>query len=62
VSGHPLLTAAARAAVKQWIYEPALIAGEPVRVEIPIEVPYHIGPDLVPTPRGKPDPEDQKRT
>ena len=32
LSGHPLLADAAIAAVKQWVYKPTLLNGEPVEV------------------------------
>jgi protein TonB len=38
ISGHPLLARAAAEAVKQWIYKPTLLNGEPVEVIAPIEV------------------------
>jgi protein TonB len=38
VSGHPMLTAAALDAVRQWIYSPTLLNGEAVEVIAPIEV------------------------
>lgn len=38
VSGHPMLTAAALDAVRQWLYSPTLLNGEPVEVIAPIEV------------------------
>ncbi len=38
VSGHPMLTAAALDAVRQWVYSPTLLNGEPVEVIAPIEV------------------------
>jgi protein TonB len=38
VKGHPLLVAAALAAVKQWIYQPTLLNGEPVDVSTTIDV------------------------
>ncbi|MEO8128795.1 MAG: energy transducer TonB [Bryobacteraceae bacterium] len=38
LDGHPLLVGAALAAVKQWIYQPTLLNGEPVDVMAPIEV------------------------
>jgi protein TonB len=38
VEGHPLLVAAAVAAVRQWLYVPTLLNGEPVEVIAPIEV------------------------
>ena len=38
VSGHPLLAAAAEEAVKQWVYRPTLLNGEPVEVVTQIDV------------------------
>jgi protein TonB len=38
VSGHPLLVAAAQAAVTQWVYKPTLLNGEPVEVVTQIDV------------------------
>lgn len=38
LSGHPMLVKAALDAVKQWIYQPTLLNGEPVEVNAPIEV------------------------
>ena len=38
VSGHPMLTSAALDAVRQWVYSPTLLNGEPVEVIAPIEV------------------------
>jgi protein TonB len=38
VSGHPLLIPAAQAAVKQWMYRPTLLNGEPVEVLTQIDV------------------------
>lgn len=38
ISGHPLLTQAALDAVRQWVYRPTLLSGEPVEVAAPIEV------------------------
>jgi protein TonB len=38
LSGHPLLVAAAVEAVRQWIYQPTLLSGEPVEVIAPIDV------------------------
>jgi protein TonB len=38
ISGHPLLVPAALEAVKQWIYQPTLLNGEPVGVETEIDV------------------------
>jgi protein TonB len=38
VNGHPLLVPAATAAVKQWVYKPTLLNGEPVEVVTQIDV------------------------
>lgn len=38
LSGHPLLVSAALAAVRQWVYSPTLLNGEPVEVIAPIDV------------------------
>lgn len=38
VSGHPLLVPSAQAAVKQWVYKPTLLNGEPVEVVTQIDV------------------------
>jgi periplasmic protein TonB len=38
LSGHPLLVPAAVEAVRQWIYQPTLLSGEPVEVIAPIDV------------------------
>jgi protein TonB len=38
VSGHPMLAPAALDAVRQWVYSPTLLNGEPVEVIAPIEV------------------------
>lgn len=38
VSGHPLLVQAATDAVKQWVYQPTLLNGEPVEVLTQIDV------------------------
>ena len=41
LSGHPLLIPAALHAVKQWIFAPTLLNGEPVEIESCIEVTFH---------------------
>jgi TonB family protein len=41
VSGHPLLVAAALRAVKQWKYEPSSLNGQPVSVELEVQVHFH---------------------
>jgi|SRR5215472_13284573 protein TonB len=38
IHGHPLLAPAALAAVKQWLYSPTLLNGQPVEVSAPIDV------------------------
>jgi protein TonB len=38
VSGHPILAAAAFDAVRQWVYRPTLLNGEPVEVILQIDV------------------------
>ena len=38
VSGHPLLVPSAQEAVKQWLYRPTLLNGEPVEVATVIDV------------------------
>jgi len=38
VRGHPLLIEAALAAVRQWIYAPTILNGQPVEVQAPIQV------------------------
>jgi TonB family protein len=38
VSGHPLLVGSAQEAVKQWVYKPTLLNGEPVEVVTQIDV------------------------
>jgi len=38
VSGHPLLVQSAQDAVKQWVYQPTLLNGEPVEVVTQIDV------------------------
>jgi periplasmic protein TonB len=40
VSGHPLLVQAALDAVRQWIYRPTYLNGEPVEVVAPIIVTF----------------------
>ncbi len=42
ISGHPLLVPAALDAVKQWVYQPTLLNGEPVEVVTQIEVPFRL--------------------
>jgi TonB family protein len=40
VSGHPMLTTAAINAVKQWIYRPYVVNGQPIEVETQITVSF----------------------
>jgi protein TonB len=42
MSGHPLLTQAALDAVRQWVYQPTLLNGEPVEVLTQIEVNFKL--------------------
>jgi TonB family protein len=44
VSGHPLLVQAAMEAVKQWVYEPTLLNGQPVEIQTQIEVNFTLAP------------------
>ena len=43
VSGHPLLVQAALDAVKQWLYKPTLLNGDPVEVDTTITVTFTMG-------------------
>ncbi len=38
ISGHPLLVQAAGEAVRQWIYQPTLLNGQPVQVLTTVDV------------------------
>jgi TonB family protein len=40
ISGHPLLIPAALDAVKQWVYKPTLLNGQPVEVATEVSVPF----------------------
>jgi periplasmic protein TonB len=42
VSGHPMLTAAAIVAVRQWRFRPYLLNGEPIEVETTVTVTFKI--------------------
>jgi protein TonB len=42
ISGHPLLVQAALDAVRQWVYRPTLLSGEPVEVVCPIDVIFRL--------------------
>jgi protein TonB len=41
-SGHPLLVPAAMEAVKQWVYQPTLLNGQPVEVVTQVEVNFDL--------------------
>jgi len=41
-SGHPLLARAALDAVRQWVYQPTLLNGEPVEVLTQIDVNFKL--------------------
>jgi protein TonB len=43
VSGHPLLVSAAFQAVRQWKYQPTLLNGTPVAVEMEVTVNFNLG-------------------
>jgi len=43
ISGPPLLRQAAMDAVKQWVYQPSLLNGQPVRVTTQVEVNFTLG-------------------
>lgn len=43
VSGHPLLAPAALQAVRQWVYRPTLLNGEPVEVVLAVDVSFRLG-------------------
>jgi TonB family protein len=45
ISGHPLLVNAATDAIKQWMYKPTLLNGEPVEVDTTISVVFALGAD-----------------
>jgi protein TonB len=40
ISGHPLLVQSALDAVRQWVYQPTLLNGQPVEVQTEIDVNY----------------------
>ena len=48
IRGHPLLVTAALEAVKQWVYQATVVNGEPVEVASEVEVPFTLGPDVLP--------------
>lgn len=50
VSGHPLLVPAAQEAVKQWVYKPTLLNGDPVEVVTQIDVNFTLSDAPAPPP------------
>ena len=40
ISGHPLLIPSAMRAVKQWIYKPTYLNGQPVEIDTEIDVTF----------------------
>jgi protein TonB len=42
ISGHPLLVQAAMDAVRQWLYRPTLLNGEPVEVSTTIDIGFSL--------------------
>lgn len=44
LSGHPLLVPAAMQSVKQWVYQPTLLNGKPVKVATQVEVNFTLEP------------------
>jgi protein TonB len=47
ISGHPLLIPSAIQAVKNWVYQPTLLNGEPVEVSTQIDVNYTLSDDPI---------------
>src|SRR5258708_16027639 len=47
ISGHPLLVQAAQDAVRQWLYRPTLLNGEPVEVVTQINLPFTLYSPLI---------------
>jgi protein TonB len=47
ISGHPLLVPSAIDAVRNWVYQPTLLNGEPVEVSTQIDVNYTLSDDPV---------------
>lgn len=50
VSGHPLLIPAAQEVVKQWVYQPTQLNGEPVEVATTIDVNFALSEEANPEP------------
>ena len=53
LSGHPLLVPAAMEAVKQWVYKPTLLNGEPVEVITDNRREFHFEPVVKPASYGR---------
>jgi TonB family protein len=47
ISGHPLLVPAAVDAVKQWLYQPTQLNGNPVEVMTEVTVPFNLDPSVI---------------
>ena len=45
ISGHPLLVSAAEEAVKQWVYRPTLLNGDPIEVATVVDVQFTLPPE-----------------
>jgi TonB family protein len=45
INGHPLLVPAAQEAVKQWVYRPTLLNGDPVEVATTVDVNFMLQPE-----------------
>jgi len=55
IEGHPLLAQSALDAVRQWVYQPTLLNGQPVEVVTEIDVKLHaksVGVQTAPYGRG----------
>jgi TonB family protein len=52
INGHPLLIPASLEAVKQWVYQPTLLNGEPVEVQTQIDVNFTLSDQAPPPPGG----------
>ena len=50
IGGHPLLVDAAQDAVKQWVYKPTLLNGQPVEVVTQIDVNFTLSDEPPPPP------------
>jgi protein TonB len=50
IGGHPLLVQAAQDAVKQWVYKPTLLNGEPIDVVTQIDVNFTLSDEPAPLP------------